>query len=278
MITINLWDSNFPGQSCSVAMQESSRVQYVRDRTEHDGITVFTDGQMFSPAVDQVQSPIKIGWLQEPKALHPENYALSWYVRDKFDAILTHDQDLLNADPETYRFTIRGGVWMPRASWGVYPKSKHISMILSDKRSIESHRLRHLIADAIPGIDLFGARGAPIGYDKALAYRDYRYAIVVDTSNERNWFSEHLLDAVSFGCVPIYWGCPNIAEFLDRAGLMVFGSIEDLELLLPQLDEQIYLTRLGAVRNNLARLRRYRVTEDWQAEHIYQPMLEAIAV
>jgi hypothetical protein len=76
VITINLWDSNFPGQACSVAGQGSTRVEYVRDQLDWDGITVFTDGQMFSPAVDAVQSPIKIGWLQEPKPLHPENYAV----------------------------------------------------------------------------------------------------------------------------------------------------------------------------------------------------------
>jgi hypothetical protein len=276
MLTINLWDSNFPGQSCSVAQQESSRVRYVRDQLEHDGITVFTDGQMFSPAVDQVQSPIKVGWLQEPRPLHPENYARSWDVRHKFDAILTYDQELLDADPERYRFTIRGGVWMPCARWGVYPKSRNVSMILSETLSIESHRLRHLIADTIPGIDLYGARGTPIGYDKAQAYRDYRYAIVVDTTRERNYFSEHLLDAISFGCVPVYWGCPNIGQFLNDRAIIPFVSVGELVALLPTLTKRDYTSRLPAVRANLACLDEYRVTEDWQAEHIYQPMLEAV--
>jgi hypothetical protein len=89
MITLNLFDSNFPHQSCSVAQQDSQHVRYVRNRVTWDGITVFTDGQMFTMAVDVVQSPVKIGWLQEPKALHPENYERSWDVRHKFDAILT---------------------------------------------------------------------------------------------------------------------------------------------------------------------------------------------
>lgn len=278
MLTINLWDSNFAGQQCSVAQQESSRVRYVRDQLHWDGITVFTDGQMFSAAVDVVQSPIKIGWLQEPKPLHPENYARSWDVRHKFDAILTYDQDLLNADPLKYRFTIRGGVWMPRELWSVSSKCRRFSMILSEKRSIESHQLRHAIADQVPGIDLYGARGTSIGYDKSIAYRDYRYAVVVDTTREQNYFSEHLLDAVSFGCVVLYWGCPNIGDFLDDGAVIPFCTINDLRQLLPLLNKQTYLNRLGAVRNNLARLRTYRVTEDWQAEHIYQPMLETIAV
>lgn len=266
MLTINLFDSNFPGQSCSVAQQESTRVRYVRDQMQWDGITVFTDGQMFTPAVDAVQSPVKIGWLQEPRALHPENYERSWEVRHKFDAILTHDQALLDADPSKYCFTVRGGVWTPREQWGMYPKSRNVSMILSEKRTLPSHRLRHAIADADLGIDLYGARGTAIGYDKAQAYRDYRYAIVVDTSNERNWFSEHLLDAVAFGCVPIYWGCPNIGDYLDARAILPFATLDELAAILPLLTEQAYLNRLPSSRDNLACLPFYRVTEDWQAD------------
>lgn len=276
MLTINLWDSNFPGQACSVAGQVSQRVQYVRDRMEHDGITVFTDGQMFSPAVDAVQSPIKIGWLQEPYPLHPENYVRSWDVRHKFDAILTYNQALLNADPDVYRFTIRGGVWVPREQWGLYPKTKQVSMILSDKRSIASHQLRHAIAEQVPGIDLYGPEYTPIGYDKALAYGAYRYAVVVDTTNEPNYFSEHLLDAMAFGCVVLYCGCPNIHQFLDADAIIPFATIETLAMLLPHLDDFQFMTRLRALRNNLGDLRRYMVTEDWQAEHIYAPMLVGV--
>jgi hypothetical protein len=277
MLTINLFDSNFPGQSCSVAQQESTHVRYVREQMEWDGITVFTDGQMYSPVVDQVASPIKIGWLQEPKALHPENYWRIWDVRYKFDAILTHDQQLLDADPERCRFTIRGGVWTPREQWGIYLKTKHISMILSEKRTLESHQLRHAIADAGLPIDLYGARGTHIGYNKSIAYRDYRFAVVVDTSNERNWFSEHLLDAIAFGCVPIYWGCPNIGDFLDAHGVIRFGSLEMLASILPSLTEESYRVRLPAVARNLTYLDDYRVTEDWQAEHVYPEFVQVPA-
>jgi hypothetical protein len=145
-------------------------------------------------------------------------------VRHKFDAILTYDQALLDADPDVYRFTIRGGVWVPREQWGMYPKTKQVSMILSEKRSIASHQLRHAIAEQVPGIDLYGPEYTPIGYDKALAYRDYRYAIVVDTTNEPNYFSEHLLDALSFGCVVLYCGCPNYRFSLSRSSDPDFHS------------------------------------------------------
>jgi hypothetical protein len=196
-------------------------------------------------------------------------------VRHRFEAILTHDQELLDADPERYRFTVRGGVWTPRAQWGIYRKTRHVSMILSEKRSLESHQLRHAIADAGLPIDLYGARGTPIGYDKAIAYRDYRFAVVVEATREQNYFSEHLLDAMAFGCVPIYWGCPNIGDFLSGRGVLPFETIADLELLLSQIDEQTYLSRLTFVRTNLARLRHYRCTEDWQAEHVY-PEFQAV--
>jgi hypothetical protein len=169
---------------------------------------------------------------------------------------------------------------MPQSGWGVHPKTKHVSMILSEKRQLESHKLRHVIADAGLPIDLYGARGTPIGYDKSIAYRDYRFAVVVDTTREQNYFSEHLLDAVSFGCIPIYWGCPNLSDFLDARGVVPFTSIDDLARLLSFLNEEgdvFYRLHEPYLLFNLGLLPSYRVTEDWQALHVY-PEFQAVPV
>ena len=73
MVEINLFDSNFPGQACSVALQTPRLMRYVRGLTyAWHGITVFTDSWMFDPIVDTIQSTYKIGWLHEARALHGE--------------------------------------------------------------------------------------------------------------------------------------------------------------------------------------------------------------
>jgi hypothetical protein len=219
---INLFDSNFPGHACSVPGQTPRLMRYEREQLRWDGLTIFTDGQMYSPIVGEVTSRYKIGWLMESQALHPENYYRLPYYEQKFDAILTTRPELLARDPQRYRLGIRGGVWTPRAQWGMHPKSRSISMILSDKRTTEGHQLRHQIAATVPGIDLYGPEYTPIGHDKRLALQDYRYTVVVENERSENYFSEQALDAIAFGCIPLYWGGPQhrgVFRRLERCAL-----------------------------------------------------------
>lgn len=274
-LVVNLFDSNFVGHACSVAGKTPRLMRYERNHKQWDGITIFTDGQMFDPIVDLVESRIKIGWLQEGRALHPENYDRARHVLHKFDAVFTYDQQLLRSDP-AYRLCIRGGLWTPRELWGTHPKTKQVSMILSDKQNTEGHRLRHEIARAIAGVDLYGPSYTPIGHDKRLAYQDYRFAIVVEAERSANLFSEHLLDALAFGCVPIYWGCTNVYNWLDAAGMVHFSELGGLVDMICTIDEH-YEQFLPHVLVNLDRLTDYEVTEDWMiAQGPLRPFVRAL--
>lgn len=273
MLTVNLWDSNFPHQSCSVAGQVSRRVRYVRDQMRWDGITVFTDGQMFGGAPERVQSPVKVGWLHEGRALHPENYERAWDVRHYFDEIWTYDQSLLDADPDRFKLTIRGGTWVPDEQWGFAPKTRHAGMILSDKQALPGHLLRQEVARTVPGLDLYGPAHTPIGVAKAQAWGPTAFAVVIEATQEPNFFSEHLLDALACGCVVLYHGCPTIGRFLDTGAIIPWRTIAELRELLTTLDVTDYRRRLPALTRTLRQLPAYAITEDWQAEHRYPELL-----
>lgn len=274
MIEINLFDSTFTHQACSVALQTPMLMRYVRGQMDWPGITVFVDGEMYSPVVDDVRSRFKIGWLHEGKALHPENYErIRWYAH-KFDAVMTHDAELL-ATGAPFIKTIRGGSWVLPDQWGMYPKSKNVSMILSDKTQLEGHKLRHTIAAAGLPIDFYGPSYTPIGYDKSIAYKDYRFAVVVEACREENFFSEHLIDALAFGCVPIYWGCPNIGEYFLLPGFKLFNTVSDLAERLQHLDDPLIQERAWPI-VNMNRARQYAITEDWQIQHCLRPFVEAL--
>lgn len=285
MITINLFDSNFIGQECSVALQTPTLMCYERARRHWPGgITVFTDRWMYNPIVDDVESRYKIGWLHEARALHPENYDQIGQVAHKFDAIMTHDAALLaskalvdssSGRPTWFIKTIRGGSWVALEQWGMYPKTKNVSMILSEKTQLEGHKLRHAIADAGLPIDLYGPQYTPIGHDKGLAYRDYRFAVVVEACKEDNFFSEHLLDALAFGCVPIYWGCPNISDYFP-GGFLQVGTVADLFDLLTWPLERTYLDIAQDLYRDQQLARAYAITEDWQIQNCLRPYLEAL--
>jgi hypothetical protein len=273
MLTINLFDSNFPQQSCSVSGKTAQRVQYVRNQMEWSGITLFVDQQMFSPMVDEVKSSYKIGWLQEGKELRPHHYEMSKQVREKFDFILTYDSDLMDFDSSKYRFAPRGGVWAPKGEWGMHEKTKHVSMILSEKYQTSGHKLRHEIADAGLNIDIYGAKGTEIGSNKAIAYKDYRYAVIVEASREYNLFTEHLLDCLAFGTIPLYWGCPNIGLWFNTKGFLQFRDIDELRTLLPICTAERYDRMYEAAAQNLRRIEKYEITDDWMAQIHFEPLI-----
>lgn len=273
MLTLNLFDDNFAGrQFCSVANQVPKTLRYVHNMMQFDGITIFTDGNMFGPYPDVVKSKHKVGWLHEGYELHPENYRSAMLVADKFDFIMTTEQSLVDYNPAKFRKIIRGGTWVTPPDWGIYPKTKTVSMILSEKTELPGHRLRQAVASALPHhIDIYGYRGRPSGPQKRWAYKDYMFAVVIEASNREDWFSEHLLDCIAYGTIPLYWGCPNIGEYLDGRGLIYL--VEDLldelaESWLPRLNKEFYESFLVSGFHNLERLQDYAVTEDWFVRNV----------
>lgn len=272
---VNLWDSNFPTQACSVANQTPRTLRYVRNRMKWEGVTLFTDGQMYSPLVDLVESTYKVGWLHEYWDLHPENYERAEAVLHKFDAILTTEPSLLAKNKKFWPY-VRGGTWVAQEDWAVYPKTKFISMIVSDKMTCPGHKFRHEIVDWLgpnSPVTVYGPSFYPIGTDKARAYRDYYFAIVVEPARREGAFAEHLLDPIAFGTVPLYWGCPNIAEFMNAKGILSFSDLDGLEFLLKHLSKELYQGMLPAIYDNLNRLPQYAITDDWIMENILVPGL-----
>lgn len=280
MLIVNLFDSNFSHTTCSVHNQTPRLVEYVRNQSEWDGITLFTDQWITNGIVDVVKSRYKIGWLHEGKALKPEVYAATKEVRHKFDFILTYDQELLAFDPQKYRFCVHGGSWIAPDAVRIYPKAYDVSLILSDKTLLPGHKLRHAIADMVPHIDIFGPRGNLIGSDKLQALQDYRFSIVIEACKETNFFTEHLLDCFATGTVPVYWGCPNIDEFFEMDGILYFENIKQLRELLPLLNEQSYLemrsSRPSPIQENLERAVGYAITDDWIARNVLNPLIGGV--
>lgn len=278
MLQINLFDSNFAHAPGSVGTKTPTEVEWVRGHMTWDGITIFTDQWMFQDVIDQVQSRYKLGWLHEGKELRPHHYELSKEVRHKFDAILTYDDELLDFDPGRYMPIIRGGVWTPRDEWCMPEKTKMVSLITSHKYQLSGHQLRHRVAGMELPIHIWGARGRPFINDKAQPLKDYRFSIIIEACRERNFFSEHLLDCIAFGTIPIYWGCPNIGDFLDETGILQFHDIDELQLILSALSPRWYEDLVPAAKRNLARLPEYEITEDWMLRNTLQPFLEALEV
>ncbi len=146
------------------------------------------------------------------------------------------------------------------------PKTKEVSIIASEKATTIGHILRRRIADSFP-LDVFG-RGYNEIESKATALKPYRFSVVVESSNMNDYFSEKLIDCLSMGTVPIYWGCEAVDDIFDPGGIIRFQSIKEFEDMLPTLSAFRYYARTDAIKRNIEIARRYRICEDNMLEAI----------
>lgn len=208
----------------------------------------------------QAKGPGQVGWLIEPYSLHPENYLVA--ANKDFDAVLTHNRYMAAAFAHRHWYWYpHGGSLVDFSEQRVHDKKKGISLLLSSKRSMVGHEMRHLI------LRTAGRRiTAVFGIDEPVraieAYRDFRYSIVVENERAPGYFTERLIDCLSVGTVPIYWGDPDIGSIFDIRGILVFTDIYNLGVCLANANFDDYRHRAEAIAKNVILCRPYRICED----------------
>ena len=130
--------------------------------------------------------------------------------------------------------------------------------------------MRHKIAEKYGDkIDLFG-NGSPNPIDnKEDALEDYMFSIVIENINDKNYFTEKLIDPLLVGTIPVYWGCSNINEFIDERGIIRF-DMDSFDDVLETLNEETYNNMLKYAKINLEKAKAYEITEDWIYENVFE--------
>lgn len=209
----------------------------------------------------------KVAVLMEAPPFRTAPYIFAEEHQDAFDTILTYRADLLEKYKDTgkWKFYPHCGSFIPLSKWGVAPKTGLVSMIASAKTGATGHRLRHEIAGLYGDrLDVLGTiRGEGQFVSKYDGHAPYRFSVVC-CAERLNWgFSDHLIDCLSVGTVPIYWGCPEIGKFFDVRGILPFEKAEDVGEILPLLSDELYESMLPVVKKNIELAREYRKAEDW---------------
>jgi len=275
MIQVNIFDKNFAHSinedgfdTCS-AGRKPKKIEWIRNNFLWDGITVFTDHFIATDVIGQVESKYKVAWLIEPKSIHPWTYEQIEQFQDKFDLILTHDAELLKRGPK-YARSLVGSLRVKDDDRKIYPKTKNISIIASDKNHTDGHQLRHHLVSICPEIDAWGS-----GYKKFDSkldpLKDYMFSVAIMNSRVNNYFTEILTDCFAVGTVPIFWGTPNVHEFFNPKGIIQFGSVEEFSKI--KLSKQIYQDMLPAIEDNLDRVKGYVSTDDIIAQILTERFL-----
>lgn len=136
------------------------------------------------------------------------------------------------------------------------PKSRKISMIVSNKQFTEGHKKRYDFAMKLKEhfgdqIDFFG-RGINDFDDKWDVLADYEFSIAIENSQSADYFTEKIMDCYLSLTVPIYYGCPNINDYFSSSSMQLIdlddfdGSIERIKALLD--DKDYYAKHVDALR------------------------------
>jgi len=233
---------------------EPEKVRYVQNQAKWNGITYFTDKTFH--AAKNVDSPIKIAWIIEPKNLLPQIYDIVVANENEFDLIFTYEQELLDRNPDKYKFHFCDAINIDRESIQLHEKTKLLSMIASEKTWLFGHRLRHIIVKSLLpkmeniDIDLFGNVVNKHIDLKSDSLNDYMFQIAIENAQRVNYFSEKIYDCFATGTVPIYWGAPNIGDFFDMDGVLVFNTPDELKDILNSLSVEKYQSMLSAIKAN----------------------------
>jgi hypothetical protein len=126
----------------------------------------------------------------------------------------------------------------------IIKKTRIMSIALSKKKFAPGHMYRHILVNRIVQeklpIYIYG-RGAneyksPYNmgvFDDLEPYETYMYSICIENYRTPQYFSEKILNPIMCNCMPIYYGCENISQYLDKDLLHIInGSIdEDINLI-----------------------------------------------
>lgn len=76
------------------------------------------------------------------------------------------------------------------------------------------------------------------------------FSVTLENTSEANYFTEKIIDCFLTYTIPLYWGAPNIDEFFDMDGVLVFDSVDALIEQANRLTAQDYWQWLGAIARN----------------------------
>lgn len=190
----------------------------------------------------------------EPEAIIPRQEFLQKNWRF-FKYIITFNEEVLKL-PNARKY-ISGCSWItPQEYNSIKEKEFKISTIVGDKTITKGHLLRQKLLQAnLSNVNYYVSSSKVhlakplVGPSKFKTFQTYQYQIVIENSQQINYFSEKLGDCLITKTIPIYWGCPNISEYFDTSGWIFFTDIEDLTKKINELTSTYSIHKLSIEEN-----------------------------
>lgn len=264
-------DIAFSHVPSSAGYDDSQYIEWDRNSPVLPNDTIFfTDTEILKVHnIEYVKCKKKIAWLLESPAVIPNIY--EWMCNGGymyFDHVLTHKQNWVDEYPEKMKWVPVSSIWTPKTECGLHLKSKLLSAIVSDKKWFIGHKFRHFCCESYRDkIDLYGTGfNRPIK-TKSEALNDYRFNLCILNHKSDGYFTDILGDAISNGCIPIYFG-GDLSRYFNMDGIITFNNVEELGQIIDKLTPELYNSKLDAIKDNMERIEKYRVAEDYMWKNL----------
>jgi hypothetical protein len=222
--------------------------KHVLSKFKDKSISIFND---YIPTIEELNiNLINILVIQEPNQLFGLH---NWAIRNHqhFSCILTWGQDILDKCENALLLPF-GTSFLDyedkHKSLAFNKKHLEISFLCGPKNMIEGHYLRHKIWNKQNKINI------PIKFIyegiKIPCFEHSMFHIAVENSQNKNYFTEKIIDAFLTKTIPVYCGCPNIGDFFDENGIIKFNNEEELINIVNVLTEKDYWDRKDAIEYN----------------------------
>lgn len=221
-------------------------------------------------------------FLWEPPSTTPENFKPR--IHERFPIVFTWHDGLVDGRkfhkiwyPQPFRFPGMPDIPFDQRKVLVNISANKISFHPRELYSARRATIRHFERYCPEGFDLYGVGWdyLPIGVLRELwpipvhrysSYRGtvphkwdvlprYRFGICYENiRDEPGYVTEKIFDSMRCGCVPIYWGASNIADYLDPEAFVdrrKFGSDRELEEYICGVDERKYARYQEAMQSYL---------------------------
>jgi len=83
-------------------------------------------------------------------------------------------------------------------------------------------------------------QSSPQVFGKRVCFENPMFHVCVENIKANNWYTEKIGETFCTKTVPIYWGCPNIGDFYDSRGILIFNSVEELLNIVNNLTPEKY--------------------------------------
>jgi hypothetical protein len=82
------------------------------------------------------------------------------------------------------------------------------------------------------------------------------FSVAIENGFYESYYTEKILDCFATGTIPVYKGTPDIGNFFNSDGIIDLS--QEFEV-----SEEIYYNKMDAIKDNLERVKKIEVLEDF---------------